>query len=266
MINPKDQVAADIIQARAHIERALEELKRLPAFDASSVAFAAHVLNNFLTVTGGAVELLMGALADHPDGQVRTWLEALQQSNNLMSQTVAQLMGVSIRNGHRLQPEKVDFPLMAQRCCNYYQRIADHKRIPITFESTAEPPFVLADRVALAAVLDNLLSNAVKYSSPEQVIRVRVESEPGYLICHVRDEGPGLSAADRSRLFQRGVRLSAVPTGGEPSSGYGLAVAKELMDHLGGQIWCESELGKGACFSIRVPIYREDTALGATAK
>jgi signal transduction histidine kinase len=265
MTNPKDHVAAEIIQAREHMERALEELKRLPAFDPSAVAYSAHILNNFLTVTTGTVDMLRFTLADHPDPQVRSWLDALHQAADLMSQTVAQLMGVSARNGNRLLPEKMDLPLMAQRFCNYYQKIADRKQIRITFESAAGTPFVLADRVALAAVLDNLMSNAVKYSKPEQTIRVRVESEPNHLVCRVRDEGPGLSANDQSRLFQRGVRLSAEPTGGEPSSGYGLAVAKDLMESLGGHIWCESELAKGACFSIRVPIYRGDTPTDDTA-
>ncbi len=46
-------------------------------------------------------------------------------------------------------------------------------------------------------------------------------------------------------------------TGGELSSGYGLAVAKELIDKLGGDLWCESTLGEGSCFSFRLPAYQE---------
>jgi signal transduction histidine kinase len=68
---------------------------------------------------------------------------------------------------------------------------------------------------------------------------------------------PGLGPEDRARLFQRGVRLSAQPTGGEPSTGYGLAVAKDLVGQLGGEIWCDSQPGQGACFSVRLPVWRE---------
>jgi len=74
----------------------------------------------------------------------------------------------------------------------------------------------------------------------------------------VRDEGPGLSREDQGQLFQRGAKLTPRPTAGELSTGYGLAVAKEWIEKLGGTIWCESELGRGACFSFRVPVYRED--------
>jgi signal transduction histidine kinase len=100
----------------------------------------------------------------------------------------------------------------------------------------------------------------VKFSEPGKAVRIGVTSEPGHLVCSVEDEGPGLTESDREKLFQRGVRLSAEPTGGEPSTGYGLAVARELIDRLGGDIWCESEAGRGASFSFRLPVYGEDAA------
>jgi signal transduction histidine kinase len=262
MPTPKDQVTASIIAAGRHLEQALADLEHLPAFDPGAIAYAAHALGNFLLITGGTVDLLLVTLENYPDPQVRTWLEGLRHAANLMTHTVNQLMGTAVREGPQLRPEKVDLPVLVRRGCDYYQRLANRKQIAITFESTVETPHVWADRVAVAAVLDNLLSNAVKYSPHGKTIRIQVRSEPGYLVCSIRDEGPGLSAEERARLFQRGVRLSAVPTGGEPSAGYGLAVAKELMDRLGGQITCESEPGQGACFSMRLPIYREDLAAG----
>jgi len=71
--------------------------------------------------------------------------------------------------------------------------------------------------------------------------------------CHVEDEGPGLSAEDQAQLFRRGVQLSARPTGGEAAAGFGLAITKDLVDKLGGKLWCESNLGHGARFSFSVP-------------
>jgi len=111
--------------------------------------------------------------------------------------------------------------------------------------------------VATAAVLDNLFSNAVKYSPPGTRIWGEVSADRDGVVCSVRDEGPGLSEEDKAKLFQPGARLTSKPTGGEPSTGYGLAVAKELIERLEGTIWCESALGKGACFSFRLPRYQE---------
>jgi signal transduction histidine kinase len=159
----------------------------------------------------------------------------------------------------------VDLPTLVQRACDHYRRVADHKQIVINVEADVSSPFAWADRTAVAAVLDNLLSNAIKFSPPQKRIWVRVTAEPAHLVCAVQDEGPGLSDQEQARLFQRGVRLSPVPTGGEPSSGYGLAVAKELIEKLNGEIWCESRLGQGASFSFRLPMYAEEQH-GATAK
>jgi len=253
----KDNVVAAVVQAKAELDQALAELEYLPAFDLGLVGSAAHALSNYLAVTDGTVELLGLALLRHPDPDVHTWLQALRQATNLMLHTTSQLMSSAAAGGPKLVFTRWDAVKGVQPACNYYQRVADRKRISILFEPAAGVPSVRTDRVAAAAVLDSLLSNAVKYSPPGKRVWVRVLPEADHVVISVQDEGPGLSDADRARLFQRGVRLSAQPTGGEPSTGYGLAVAKELVTLLGGEIWCDSQSGQGACFSFRLPVWRD---------
>jgi signal transduction histidine kinase len=67
-----------------------------------------------------------------------------------------------------------------------------------------------------------------------------------------------LSLEDQKRLFNRGVRLGTATTAGESSSGFGLAIAKDLLERMGGSIWCESQPGQGACFSFRLPVYQKE--------
>jgi signal transduction histidine kinase len=249
----KELVVSAIAQAQSQLDEALEQLERMPALDTSAVSFAAHVLNNYLTVTGGTVELILARLKDHPDAQIRTWLEGVEHATNLMSRTVSQLISSSTIPDAHLRFENVDLAILIHRTCQYYRRIADRKSIRLTDETSGEMPPVRTDRVALAAVMDNLLSNAVKFSSPGTHVRVKLRIEKDSAICDVRDEGPGLSTDDQARLFQRGATLTPRPTAGESSTGYGLAVARELIEKLGGTIWCESALGKGSCFSFRLP-------------
>jgi len=253
----KDQIVSGILRARSELEEVLCELEKLPAVSESAVHFAAHALNNYLTVTGGTVRLLLLMLAEHPDPQVRTGLEALQQATNLMMHTVSQLVNTQTGLDGILRFEKVELPVMAQRFCDFYQRIADQKQIRCLLESPVDVPPVWTDRVATAAALDNLFSNAVKYSPPGKRIWVEVVARKDGVVCSVRDEGPGLSKEDQAKLFKRGAQLTPKPTGGESSTGYGLAVAKDLIEKMGGTIWCESVLGQGACFSFRLPQYQE---------
>ena len=111
----------------------------------------------------------------------------------------------------------------------------------------------------MVQVLENLVSNAVKYSPPGKNIFVRLKRLPAAARCEVQDEGPGLSAEDQKKLFGKFARLSAKPTGGEHSTGLGLSIVKKMVEAMKGQVWCESEPGKGATFIVSLPASVEGT-------
>jgi signal transduction histidine kinase len=257
MADNKEHIADAIVRARDSLEQALSALEQLQMIDPSAVAFSAHALNSYLTITGGTVELLQESLIAYPDSQIHTWLEGLQHVTNLMAHTVSRLMSNTMTQEIQLRFWQADLPVLVQRVCSYYQRVADQKDIHLIYGSLGEVPPVWTDRVAVAAVLDNLLSNAIKYSPPGKRIWIQVRRDQDSVICSIRDEGPGLSQEEQAQLFQGGVRLSPVPTRGESSTGYGLAVAKELIERLHGEIWCVSTLGQGSCFLFRLPAYQE---------
>jgi signal transduction histidine kinase len=254
---PKDKVITSLQIAQAELDKALEQLARMPAYDASRVRFAAHTLNNYLAVTGGCAELLQMTLGDRADEQTRTWLEGLRHATGLMTHIVVQLLNIPTTNGEVFVREKVNLQVLTERACDYYRHSASLKQITIINEPIPSAPVVWTDRVGVAAVLDNLLSNAIKFSPPGRRVWVRLSMEGAYARCSVRDEGPGLTDEDHAKLFQRGAELSNTPTAGEPTTGYGLAVAKDLIDQLGGEIGCESRRGEGATFFFRVPLYSD---------
>lgn len=261
MIDAKQQAIASIVQARSYLESALSDMEKLPAFDPSTVPFAAHALSNFLSVTEKTVDLLRKSLPRDTGPDALRLLEGLRHATNLMMHTVSQLINNVSAGELKFRFEKIDLPHLVGRACAYYQRLALRKHIRLKFDHTGDVPLVWSDRVAVAAVLDNLLSNAVKYSPIGECIHVKVGTRNGHAICSVQDEGPGISPDNQQRLFQRGVLLGTAPTGGELSSGYGLAVAKELIEQLGGTIWVDSVEGQGACFSFRLPTFTETTDL-----
>src|ERR1043166_1092053 len=177
MAEPKERVAAAIARAQGDLVAALAELEKFPVFDTSSVAFTAHALNNYLTITAGTVELILDRLKDNPDAELRVWLEGGQHATDLMDHTLSQLMSASVTTETKPRFGKGDLPPMVQRICNYYQRIANRKTIRVNADTMVDVPTVWTDRVAFGSVLDNLLSNAVKYSQPGKQVWVRVWGE-----------------------------------------------------------------------------------------
>ncbi len=129
-----------------------------------------------------------------------------------------------------------------------------HKQQTLEVDLQSELP-VLADLEACGVVLRNLLSNASKYAPSGTVVTVASRrGKPGHLQFAVLDQGPGVSEAERSKLFQRFVRLSAQPTGGESSSGLGLAAAMQEARWMGGELWHEDRAGGGAVFILELPL------------
>jgi len=250
-----EPVATAISRAQGELMLALAELEHISTIEASSVAFAAHTLNNYLNVTTATLELVTLTLDGHAEPQLHVWLDSLKHATGLMARTVSQLMNASVgQQDLPLRKDSLRPSAMAERAAQFYQRLAQAKGIQVIFTGMFNAPVIQSDRVAVAAIVDNLLSNAVKFSPSGTVVDVSVAEAGGDVVFRVRDQGPGLSEFDQHRLFQRGVRLTPQPTGDEPSTGYGLAVAKELADRLYGTLSCESTLGLGSTFSLSLPI------------
>jgi signal transduction histidine kinase len=256
---PKDRMAIAIMNARDELNKALEALEALPVVEASHVRLVAHSIQNYLTIATGGLFLLERALAALPPGavarEVTDALATLERATERMSAAT-----LSLTNGAGDDPapwtwEATDAARGLERLVAYYQSLAAPKGLTIALEvpPVALPP-VWVDRIAAAAILENLLSNAVKFSPPGGRVVVRLRRDGDAAVVTVADAGPGLSPEDQARLFQRGVRLTPKPTAGEPSTGYGLAVAKDLAARLGGELWCDSVLDEGCAFSLRLPL------------
>ncbi|MES2387403.1 MAG: hybrid sensor histidine kinase/response regulator [Bacteroidota bacterium] len=156
-----------------------------------------------------------------------------------------------------LNHELTDVRKLGEHMMSTYRSLAERKglRLLFDFPDGALFPFKI-DRDALCRILDNLVSNAIKYSPSggHIVLKAEIETRPQRLLhFSVTDQGPGLTADDMEQLFGKFRKLSAKPTGGESSTGLGLAIAKKLADRLKGNIFVESEPGRGAVFTVSVP-------------
>lgn len=133
-----------------------------------------------------------------------------------------------------------------------YISLAAKKKVKISF-SSPEKIMLVSDKMSLSRILENLLSNALKFTPLNKHLFVRLEEGPTHVVIEVEDEGPGISKTDQQKLYQKFQPLTAKPTGGESSTGLGLSIVKALTEKLGGTVECESDEGKGAKFTVRLP-------------
>ena len=131
---------------------------------------------------------------------------------------------------------------------------AERKKQQLRF-SAQEGCIAEVDGGRIKQAVDNLVSNAIKFSPHGASIRVTLACESDKARIEVADGGPGLTEADKERLFRRFERLSARPTGGESSTGLGLANARQLVELHGGALGAESDgSGCGSRFWIELPM------------
>jgi PAS domain S-box-containing protein len=113
----------------------------------------------------------------------------------------------------------------------------------------ALPP-VVADEQKLRQVLANLVDNAIKYAPSGTHVHVSLEAERDRVVARVRDEGPGIPAADRGRIFEKFFRLDPDHVSGVAGTGLGLYIARGLVERMDGEIWVEPEERPGATFAV----------------
>ena len=116
---------------------------------------------------------------------------------------------------------------------------------------------VPGDRPRVVQIVANLLSNAVKYSPEQSLIEVDVDpvtEASEFLKVNVRDHGLGISEEDINKLFHRFYRIDNSTTRSTTGTGLGLAITKALVELHGGEIWVQSEIGKGSVFTFTLPI------------
>jgi len=122
----------------------------------------------------------------------------------------------------------------------------------IKIEMSPNLPEVLADGELAGLTIRQLLTNALKYSNPETPIEIRANAEDGRVRIGVKDSGPGIPLNERSHIFERYYRM---PENADrvPGTGLGLHIARNIVEAHGGQIWVESDTGRGSEFCFTLP-------------
>jgi ligand-binding sensor domain-containing protein/signal transduction histidine kinase len=250
----------DLVRQKERTEAALRETERQKeiALEADNLktemlSIAAHDLKTPLQSIIGFAELT-AALPGLP-ANVSEFPDHCGRAARRMVEIIDRLLdAAAIEQGKLvLERKAVDLGRLALAQAGIHQRMAESKKQRIHVE-VEDGCLVQGDESSLRQVIDNLLSNAIKFSPPRRSVWVSVRKDAASTVLEVRDEGPGLTPADRERLFGRFQRLSARPTGGESSTGLGLSIVKQLVELQHGRIRAESEgPGKGSRFVVELP-------------
>ncbi|MFI6782785.1 ATP-binding protein [Micromonospora sp. NPDC050276] len=240
--------------AQASEARAIRSEERMRQF----VADASHELRTPLTTIRGFAELYRQGAARDPE-QTAGLLRRIEDEAARMGLLVEDLLLLARLDMERpLSLTPVELPVLASDAVQAARAMAPNRRIELEIAPEAGPLVVSADDARLRQVIGNLVTNALTHTPPEAEIRLRLRAEPGgFAVVEVADTGPGLSAEQAERVFERFYRADAARTrraDGNTGTGLGLAIVAALVAAHHGSVEVAETPGGGATFRVRLPL------------
>lgn len=227
-----------------------EELVSLNNEKNNLIGIVAHDLKSPLNQIGGLITLLKltAELEDEPAEFVNTMSESVNRLNGM----IEKILDVEAIESKKLNLniERVDLVGVLESLTQNYTLTAKEKDIQLISSVELDKAMASVDASFVNQIYENLISNSIKFSPPKKKIFISLTEVEGKWRCEIKDEGPGISEEDQTKLFGKFQKLSARPTGNETSTGLGLSIVKKYVDAMDGKIWCESQLNKGASFIV----------------
>jgi two-component system phosphate regulon sensor histidine kinase PhoR len=247
---------APTAEGRTWVLATLDDITHHEALETTRQKFisnASHELKTPVTAIRVAVENLVDGELVLPEGDtsLRIILRSLERMVLLLDD-ISELSRIET-GALRLDAKPLTLgPFMAD-FLEGVQPLAGKRQASLRLELAPDLeafPF-RADPLRLGQLLENFVSNAVKFGPEGSAVTVAVRREGDLLAWSVTDQGPGIGAQDLQRIFERFFRAPA--TRGVPGTGLGLSIVKHLAVLMGGEVDVQSEPGKGATFTFRLP-------------
>jgi two-component system NtrC family sensor kinase len=230
----------------------ITHLKKLDRIKSEFVTTVSHDLRSPLTAILGYIELVdqAGPLTD----QQQEFVHRVRLSVEQISRLVADLLDLGrIEAGLDTRKEDTPISVLARYALQGLASTAKAKKITLQVDLQEKLPLVHGDPIRLRQVIANLLENALKYTPPGGRVVLDAHVEDDQIIICISDTGPGIPPADQPYLFDKFFRASNVPEEAR-GTGLGLSIVKSIVEQHDGRIWVESELGKGATFTVVLPV------------
>ncbi len=222
------------------------------------LANMSHELRTPLNAILGYTELMADGAYGEPSEKMLGILKRLEANGKHLLGLINDVLDLSKIEAGQLVLELSDYCIqdIAQTVRSTLEPLAADKKLAFKLELAPELPVGHGDGRRLTQVLINLVGNAIKFTDAGEVA-IKAEANNGAFYISVRDTGPGISAADQTKLFQEFQQADNAITKKKGGTGLGLAISKRIIEMHGGKIWVESQLGQGSTFAFKLPVIVE---------
>ena len=232
-------------------KQAIVQFQRAQALKDKLLSIASHDLKSPLANVLMIETLLRSMLGDDPE--IDSLLDTLNSTVNRMNSTIVEFLDMAAVQSGTIEVtlEDVALDTLIEDVVTRYGITSAEKDIAIRVGDVSSVAHT--DSARLLQVLSNLVSNAVKYSPLSTEIALWTEHHDGGVTIYVADQGPGIPAEERGKLFTEFGRLSTHPTAGESSTGLGLWIVKQMVELMQGEVGVDCPPDGGSTFWVKLP-------------
>lgn len=235
------------------------EITRTEAMRNDFVANVSHELKTPV----GAIGLLAEAITEAADDPkaVRRFSTRMDKESRRLAALVQDIIELSRLQASDaiVQGQEVNVDSVVAEAVDRNHLIAEEKGITITVGGHLDER-ILGDADLLMTAIRNLIDNAVRYSPENTTVGVGIRQRDGYAQISVTDQGPGISAEEQERVFERFYRVDSARSRQTGGTGLGLSIVKHVLANHGGEVSPWSQPGHGSTFTIRLPLADEEPA------
>jgi signal transduction histidine kinase/putative methionine-R-sulfoxide reductase with GAF domain len=255
-----DQAAIAIENVRLfdEIQDKSRQLEIASQHKSQFLANMSHELRTPLNAILGYTELMTDGAYGEPSEKMLGILKRLEANGRHLLGLINDVLDLSKIEAGQLVLELSDYSIqdLAQTVRSTLEPLAADKKLAFKVELAPNLPSGQGDGRRLTQVLINLVGNAIKFTDAGEVA-IKAEANNGSFHVSVRDTGPGISAADQTKLFQEFQQADNAITRKKGGTGLGLAISKRIIEMHGGKIWVESQPGQGSTFAFTLPVVVE---------
>jgi len=229
------------------------DIRRLETIRRDFVANVSHELRTPVSIIRANAETLL-SLESSLSSQERRFVEALLRHAHRLGRLITDLLDISkIEVGkYPISAEPTKLALLGRRAIEAVEHKAAGKRMTLHCELSEELS-AMADPKALEQVMVNLTENAVKYGTEDCTLTIRGSERDGRILLEFADDGPGIEAIHRPRIFERFYRVDPGRSREMGGTGLGLAIVKHLVEAMDGDVGVVPNDPRGSVFWVALP-------------
>ena len=240
--------------AKRESEMVNRELKEMDQTRMKFIGIASHELKTPLTAIKANIDFILSEKGGRVPEYLKSFLQTIRRNTNRIQMRMDQMLNLSRMKSDRLlfNREPILFTEVIGGYINEVIPVEKHLSVQVDIPQDLR---LYADRNALHDILINLLSNAFKFTGSGGRVSISASQKDQSILLKISDTGMGIPADKLQMIFDEFYQVEGGKHGG---TGLGLAIAKRLVEEHGGNIWVESQLGKGSTFYFTLPLAAEE--------